>query len=130
MYKTMLRDLELHPQKSNWASSVRDTLGRLGFFHVWVAQGVGDNGSFISLLNQRCKDIFVQEWHSRIERSTRATFSKTFCSFVFKSYLSSVNVNTYRIALCKLRVSPHWLNIERGRWNGTPRNERINLQVL
>jgi len=40
MYKTMLRDLELHPQKSNWASSVRDTLGRLGFFHVWDSTGI------------------------------------------------------------------------------------------
>ena len=77
-------------------------MGRLGFFHVWEAQEVGDNGSFISLLKQRCKDIFVQEWHSRIEGSTRATFYKTFCSFGFKSYLSSVNVNKYRIALCKL----------------------------
>jgi len=115
MYKTMLRDLELHPQKSNWASSVRDTLGRLGFFHVWEAQGVGDNGSFIRPLKQRCNDIFVQEWHCRIEGSTRATFYKTFCSFGFKSYLTSVNVNKYRTALCKLIVSSHWSNIERGR---------------
>jgi len=42
-----------------------------------------------------------------------------------ESYLSSVNVDKYRIALCKLRVASHWLNIERGRWNGTPRNEKI-----
>jgi len=65
MYKTMLRDLELHPNTPNWASSVRDTctLGtcRLGFFHVWEAHGVGDNGSFIRLLKQQCEDIFVQE---------------------------------------------------------------------
>jgi len=107
MYTTMLRYLELHPQKSNWASSVRDTLGRLGFFHVWESQGVRDNGSFINLLKQRCNDIFVHEWHSGIEGSTRATFYKTFCSFGFKSYFTSVNVNKYRIALCKLRVSSH-----------------------
>ena len=40
MYKTLSRDFELHPQKSNWASSVRDTLGRLGLFHVWDSTGI------------------------------------------------------------------------------------------
>jgi len=64
-----------------------------------TAQGLGDNCSFISLLKQRCKDIFVQEWHSRIEGSTRTTFYKTFCSFGFKSYLNNVNGNKYRTAL-------------------------------
>ena len=110
MYKTMLRDLELHPQKPNWASSVRDTLGRLGFFHDWEAQGVGDNGSFISLFKQRCKDIFVQEWYGRIERSTRATFYKTFCSFGLRIYLSSVNVNKYRILLRKKTTEQSIMN--------------------
>ena len=32
VYKLMLSDLTLHPNETNWASLMRDTLSRLGFF--------------------------------------------------------------------------------------------------
>ena len=32
VYKIMLSDLTLHPNKTNWASFMRDTLSRLVFF--------------------------------------------------------------------------------------------------
>ena len=32
VYKLMLSDLKLHPNKTNWVSLMRDTLSRLGFF--------------------------------------------------------------------------------------------------
>ena len=42
----MLNDSETHPHKDNWASSVKSLLSRLGFFEVWLAQGVGKSGGF------------------------------------------------------------------------------------
>ena len=49
-------------------------LNRLGFGDVWVAQGVGNINTFIKILKIRVKDIFMQEWHSRLDNSTRARF--------------------------------------------------------
>ena len=54
----MLRDLNFHPEKENWASLVRQLLSRLGFIDVWLAQGVGSIAIFINIFKQRVKDIF------------------------------------------------------------------------
>ena len=34
VYKLMLSDLTLHPNKTSWEPLMRDTLSRLGFYHV------------------------------------------------------------------------------------------------
>ena len=38
----MLQDVEAHPTKVNWAVLVRNLLSELGFYEVWVQQGVGN----------------------------------------------------------------------------------------
>jgi hypothetical protein len=48
----MLNDIENQPQKSNWASCVKNILSRLGFYHVWLAEGVGDFNIFEHFLNE------------------------------------------------------------------------------
>jgi len=40
IYNTMLNDIDYYPRKQNWASLVKDTLCRLGFYHVWLQQSV------------------------------------------------------------------------------------------
>ena len=40
-YNMMLNDIELRPNKQNWASVVKRLLSRLGFLEVWNAQGGG-----------------------------------------------------------------------------------------
>ena len=55
-------------------------------------------------------------------------FYKDIASFGFQTYFDKLSVRKFRIALTKLRVSSHRLQIEAGRWskpNSTPRNERL-----
>ena len=59
IYKMMLRDLEINARKINWASLVRNLLSNLGFFAVWLNQGVGDVKLFLTMLRQRIKDQFI-----------------------------------------------------------------------
>ena len=47
-----MSDLTLHPNKTNWASLMRDTLSRLGFYHVWLEQGVANPKFFFLYLRQ------------------------------------------------------------------------------
>ena len=42
IYKMMLADLEEYPNKINWAYLVKDLLSRMGFYDVWLTQGVGN----------------------------------------------------------------------------------------
>ena len=73
-YNMMLRDLELHLNKQNWASMAKHLLSRLGFLEVWNAQGIGNIRNFLAIFKIRVKDIYIQDWHSRLENSTRARF--------------------------------------------------------
>ena len=58
-----LNDLEMKPNKPNWASMVKHLLSRLGFFEVWHAQCVGNICNFISAVKTRVKDIYTHDWH-------------------------------------------------------------------
>ena len=123
----LLNDIERYPNKVNWASLIRDELYNLGFNNVWQAQSVGNINKFLSILKTRLKDQFIQNWNARINESSRATFYQAISDFKLQPYLNIVNVQKFRIALSKLRVSSHRLEIEAGRWtkpNKTPRENR------
>ena len=59
VYNMMLNDLEELPNKTNWASLVRNLLMSLGFYEVWLSQGVGNINIFLSQMKQRLNDTFI-----------------------------------------------------------------------
>ena len=114
--------------ENHWASLLKHLLSRLGFLEVWNAQGVGNISKFLGMLKTRVKDIFIQDWHARLEDSSRARCYINIAKFEFQQYLKILKIQKYRKSLCKLRVSSHRLEIESGRWtkpNKTPLNERL-----
>ena len=46
IYKMMLRDIEINDRKTNCAILVKNLLANLGFFEVWLNQGVGNVNQF------------------------------------------------------------------------------------
>ena len=127
VYNMMLEDLELNPNKTNWASLLRHLLFSMGFNEVWIQQGVGNINNFISVFKQRLTDNFIQNWQSRLAESSRAIFYRSFATFQFQPYLDKVNVSKYLQAYSKLRMSSHRLEVEKGRWvrqNRVPIHER------
>ena len=125
MYNVMLQDMENRPNKVNWAVHVKDILTNLGFRYVWIAQGVGNYTSFMTILTQRIKDTFIQNLESRVSQSSRGLFYKNIMKFELQTYLSCVNVQKFRIALSQLRLSSHRLNIEVGRWSNLDFERRL-----
>ena len=127
IYKMMLTDLDEYPNKINWAYLVKDLLSRMGFYHVWLNQGVGNVNLFLNLFKQRLTDNFTQIWHERLSNSSRANFYTHIADFRPKAYLNSVKVLKFRNSLARLRVSSHRLEIEAGRWARPhkPVNERL-----
>ena len=115
-YEFMLSDLERKPNTINWASKVKDLLSSLGFYEVWLAQGVGNKNAFLSEVKLRLRDNFVQNWNSRLSESSRARFYSSFSNFEYQIYLDLVKINKFRVALSKLRVSSHRIEVEVGRW--------------
>ena len=127
IYNSMLRDINQLLNKVNWASLLRDLLMSLGFYNVWLNQGVGNYNEFMSVLKQRLTDNFVQNWSSRLDNSSRALFYRSIASFKFQPYLEYINICKFSQSFSKLRMSSHRLQIEAGRWarpSSIPLNER------
>ena len=127
IYKMMLSDIEINARNINWASLVKNLLSRLGFFEVWLNQGVGNVNQFFTVLQQRLKDQYIQDWSSALENSSRALFYRNIADFKFQSYFEIISVKKFRTAMTKLRVSSHRLEVETGRWTrpvSTPFNDR------
>ena len=127
VYKMMLRDIEINGRKINWAILVRNLLGNLGFFEVWLNQGVGNVNQFLTVLRQRLKDQYMQDWSNEINNSSRARFYRNISDFCIQPYLNLITIRKFRTAMTKLRVSAHRLEVEIGRWSrpvSTPFDER------
>ena len=106
---------------TGWTKSVKELLMNCGFADVWYNQGVGNISLFVSLFKIRIKDINFQEWHTRLENSTRASFYRVYKTTINLSpYLELVYVKSHREALCRLLTSSHILHVESGRWNRNP----------
>ena len=100
----------------NWCSLLYGLLYTLGFNDAWLFQDIGDSVLFLSLVKQRLKDQFIQNWNGRLEESSGAIFYKHMSSLGFKPYLNILNISKFRYSMTKLRVSSHRLSIESGRW--------------
>ena len=72
VYSLVLQDVEAHPNDVNWAVLAKSLLSELGFYEVWVQQGVGNYNVFISLFKQRLTDKYVQNLNARLLSHSRA----------------------------------------------------------
>ena len=79
----MLNDLSVLPLIRNKVSFVKYLLSLLEFGIVWETQGVGNIEFVLTIFKQRVRDVFAQDWHTRLENATPArcyitiTFSRT-----------------------------------------------------
>ena len=124
IYNMLLEDMRQNPDKTNWASSVKHLLSKYGFMNVWLSQGVVNSNSFLQHFKQRVRDIFIQEWHARLENSNRARYYVNIANFKYQTYLDTLTVKKFQQNLTRLRVSSHKLEVECGRWT---RPERTPL---
>ena len=76
IYEVLKTDAVLYPHKVSWVTLLQHLLSLhvLGFYEVWLAQGVGNVNAFVRVFEQRLRDNNVQNWNSRIENSSRSTF--------------------------------------------------------
>ena len=96
----------------------------MGFHEVLVNQGVGNKNAFLQIFKQRVPDSFLQDLNSRLPESSRAKKNLLFSRFEHPIYLDCVKVKKFRVAMTKLRVSSHRLEVEVGRW---ARRNRVSI---
>ena len=126
IYRVLLADA--NNGKLNWVSQVKHALCTYGMADAWQLQAFVNPQWSILEMTQRIKDRYVQDWHGRLENTSRGEcYVRIQPEYSFSSYLDSVYISKHRRAITKLRLSSHHLNIETGRWrrpNPVPRAER------
>ncbi|MGI9312379.1 MAG: hypothetical protein ACR2O9_02440 [Alphaproteobacteria bacterium] len=109
-----------------WALSLKHLLFSVGFGECWIHQGVANSRAFMLMIEQRLKDIDLQNCIAEISNNRKLYSYSTFkINIICEKYLSCINIMNYRRSLCNFRISSHNLNIETGRWNNIPRNLRL-----
>ena len=112
--------------RSNWASDIKNILYRFGFGYIWEAQSLDDRNDFFSKFRQRVLDCNIQEWQEKmVEMSKLRTLSLFKTNFCPESYLCLHIPYRLRSSLAKLRIGNHVLEIEQGRHQNLPVNQRI-----
>jgi len=110
---------------TNWASNVRDILQSTGLNEVWLYPSLVRIDSFVPVLRSRLRDIYVSNWRIGLDLSSALdVFRVIKLTFEQSSYLRYMENTKYRNTSAKFRLSSHKLNIEVGRHNNIPRNER------
>jgi len=61
--------------------------------------------------------MFVYNWNTDVNDSTRAICYVMYAYFRFQPYLSLINIEKVRVSWLRVRVSAHRQEIETGRWN-------------
>lgn len=137
VYMSLKQDADnnLSYNGKNWAYQVKKILDEIGMSNIWSNQNTLGYDINLNSIKLRILDIYKQCWYANINNSSRL---ETYCvfkhDFGLEDYLSIVNINKYRIALTKFRISSHNLEIEIGRHLNIPREDRkckqCNMNVL
>ena len=98
----------------NWTTAVRNHLFQLGFGFVWLNGGVGNEKRFVSVLKQRMKDCYMQDWNAENKRSDRYNWYSLFKTQLgLEKYLNSLDIKKFRDALIRFRLGINDLPVNR-----------------
>ena len=113
---------------NNWAYNVKNILHNLGLGYIWENQNTIEHVPY-PVIKQRIFDSVNQELMMSINTSTKLQMYSSFKSdTAYEPYLSKIRNRKYKFALSRLRLTSHSLAVETGRYNGTPREERMCIK--
>ena len=92
MYEILKSNEGLYPNYVSWVCLLKKLLSYLGFYEVWLAQGVGNVIAFMSHFKQRLRDDNLQNWNKRIDNSPRSTFFKSIVPFNFQFIVIVISI--------------------------------------
>ena len=109
---------------SSWTYNVKTMLDNLGLSFIW------DNQDTIDIpyleIKQRIFDNAYQELIMTINASTkRQAYSSFKYDTEYEPYLKYIHNKNYKFTLSRLRLSAHSLAVETGRYDRTPREDRL-----
>ena len=121
--------MENDHNESEWISTVRIILKKLGLERYFEQPGAITHEKLKELLSKKLHEKFSREWSASISSQTGSLrFYKTFKSdFTREKYLEFINCYKLRRVISKFRCSDHKLEIEIGRRKKVVENESLAI---
>ena len=108
-----------------WLKFVQNILYECGLFNIWNNHEFPNRKWLLISVKQKLSDLFVNEWYSSIENSSKCTNYRLFKhKFCFEKYLVKTSPKLLHYMI-KLRTRNNKLPIETGSWNGIEINRRV-----
>lgn len=108
-----------------WISFVKNILDELGLSNVWIDQEFSSSTWLVNSVKLKLRDQAFQTWTQSVRESGKCFNYGTYKTELrFEDYLDDLPW-TFAKALCHFRVANHCLPVERGRYIGVPRHERL-----
>ncbi len=118
--------LQCNAGRKNWASDIRDLLNTYGYNYIWNVQMVVNAKHFIAGFRMTLLDCERQNWRENVFSMPRLNVYSMFkLELSVENYLLLDIPRAYKIALAKLRVGNHELEIELGRHQKKNRGNRL-----
>ena len=58
IYNVMLQEMNMYPNRNSWGKSVKTVIENLGFYNVWLNQGVVYESLFLKMFEQLLGDNY------------------------------------------------------------------------
>lgn len=125
LLSTIGLDDDTFKKKYPWMYNVKTILIKCGLVNVWF-DNIQTNFNWLKLaVKQKLKDLFLNEWYSKIDNSSNSMFYRVFKkTFGIEPYLAELG-NQLLYYFIKFRTRNHRLPIETGNWLRTPINQRF-----
>ena len=124
----LVYDRYMNGKQSKWLKCIKETLENCGLAGVWISHQFRNPKHLATIVKRTLKDQYIQNWQAGLQNTTKtAIYKEIKQSWGFENYLLQLP-ESQRITLCKFRCGNHKLPIETGRYNNTPRNDRLCLK--
>jgi hypothetical protein len=111
---------------NNWVTKLRQMLQTNGFGYIWASQKCENENYFIALFSQRMTDQYLQSFYSILENSHKLIVYKHIKNnYLAETYCDVLSIKKFRHFYAQFRTGKHFLEIERGRYDGKEKGERI-----
>ena len=124
----MLQESENNEHYSYWNFKIKSLLFNIGLGNVWLEKNYNaekKHNIWLKNVKRRLTDIAIQTWYADLHNDNRKNkdqrnklriYRQFKTIYKYENYLTQVKNIKHRVALTKLRISSHKLQIERGRY--------------
>ena len=124
LYLLLLGEYDGGIHQHKWIHFIKHILISVGRPDLLNKEVIENPKSIKNQISKTLSDLYVQEWHNKVTSSSKGKNYTLFKQDLnFENYLIKLN-RKHCSSLLKLRLSNHPLQVETGRWENTPLEDR------